>query len=100
MAGRIAATLLLGLLIFTVGFFVIIYYMTAFDLQQCQREIAVLNTLNLQKTCEVKKLLKRASAKQSELSGIKAELESAKKSLDGTTKELASLKETLGKLSK
>ena len=100
MVKKVLASLLMGALVFMVGFFIIIYYMNSFELQQSQKEISVLNTLNLQKTCAVKKLIKRSAAGRNELNSVKNELESAKKALDGVNKELISLKDTLGKLSK
>jgi hypothetical protein len=100
MVRKIAESLVMGLLIFAVGLFIITYYMNSFELQESQKENAVLNTMYLQRVCQIKKLVKRDKSYTAELTGLKKELGDSKDKLDSVTKELASLKTTLGNLSK
>jgi septal ring factor EnvC (AmiA/AmiB activator) len=100
MAGKVLGWLLTGLLVCAVGFFVVVYYMNSVELQQAQKEMAVLSALNQRQAGEMKKVLEGTSAIQNELDSVKGELESTKKELDSAAKELSSLKATLGKLSK
>ncbi|MBN1526578.1 MAG: hypothetical protein JW919_03220 [Candidatus Omnitrophica bacterium] len=97
---KLADSVLMGLLIFMVGLFVIAYYVNTEALRQTQKEVSLLNSLDQQKNIAIKKLFKKMDMTRRDLYNTRKDLDLTKKDLGGVTDELKGLKGKLGDLSK